>query len=468
MQWALVPTAIVLALSQFHVQDTTPDAIAGVVAGVVAMVPEGLVLLTSLAFGVAAVTLARRKVLVQELPAVEGLARVDTVLLDKTGTLTEGVVTFDRLEVIGDDDPVADALGALAADENANATMGAVSDAFAAPGGLDAHRRDTVLFGAEVERGVVRRSAALGSWARPRWCGAAGPPTTRYARHADELAARGQRVLLLARSDGALEGERLPDGLRASALVLFEEQIREDAPTTLDYFRRQGVRCMVICGDNPRTVGAVASRVGVPGADTPVDARELPDDVDALRDVLEDASVFGRVSPHQKRNIVGALQRGGHVVAMTGDGVNDALALKDADIGVAMGNGAPATRAVAQIVLLDGRFARMPGVVGEGRRVIANVERVANLFVTKTVYAMLLAIAIGVARWPYPFLPRHLTIVSSLTIGIPAFFIALAPNLRRYEPGFVHARPGQRRPGRVGRRGCDVHDVRDRLPLRRH
>jgi cation-transporting ATPase E len=153
--------------------------------------------------------------------------------------------------------------------------------------------------------------------------------------------------------------------------------------------------------------------------------------------VLEGASVFGRVSPHQKRAIVAALQSRGHVVAMTGDGVNDALALKDADIGVAMGNGAPATRAVAQLVLLDGRFATMPGVVAEGRRVIANVERVSNLFVTKTVYAMLLAIAVGVTQWPYPFLPRHLTIVSSLTIGIPAFFLALAPNPRRYIPGFV-------------------------------
>jgi len=197
------------------------------------------------------------------------------------------------------------------------------------------------------------------------------------------------------------------------------------------------VRCMVISGDNPRTVGAVATRVGLEGADRPVDARELPEEPDLLLHVLEEASVFGRVTPQQKRGIVQALQKADHVVAMTGDGVNDALALKDADIGVAMGSGAAATRAVAQIVLLDGKFARMPGVVGEGRRVIANVERVANLFVTKTVYAMLLAIAIGIARWPYPFLPRHLTIVSSLTIGIPAFFLALAPNIDRYVPGFV-------------------------------
>jgi len=200
----------------------------------------------------------------------------------------------------------------------------------------------------------------------------------------------------------------------------------------------QDVRCVVISGDNPRTVGAIARRVGIVGADTAFDARELPEDPDALATVLEEHSVFGRVSPQQKRAIVGAMQRRGHVVAMTGDGVNDALALKDADIGIAMGSGAPATRAVAQVVLLDGRFAHMPTVVAEGRRVIANVERVANLFVTKAVYAAILAIAVGIARVPYPFLPRHLTIVSSLTIGIPAFFLALAPNKRRYVPGFVH------------------------------
>jgi cation-transporting ATPase E len=194
---------------------------------------------------------------------------------------------------------------------------------------------------------------------------------------------------------------------------------------------------MVISGDSPHTVGAVASRVGLPGGDAPVDARTLPEDPEALAAVLGESSVFGRVTPHQKRAIVGALQQSGHVVAMTGDGVNDALALKDADIGIAMGSGAPATRAVAQIVLLDGKFATMPGVVAEGRRVIANVERVSNLFVTKTCYATLLAIAIAIARWPYPFLPRHMTIVSSLTIGIPAFFLALAPNARRYVPGFV-------------------------------
>jgi cation-transporting ATPase E len=437
VQWALLPTAVLLAFSQFHVQDNTHDAIAGIVAGVVAMVPEGLVLLTSLAFGLAAVTLARRNVLVQELPAVEGLARVDTVLLDKTGTLTEGLITFDALEQLAPDDPVADALGALADDDNRNATMNALCEAFPAPDGWtrtaatpfsSARKWSAVTFG---DRGTWVIGAP-----EMVWPGRADDDPVRA--RANEFAAKGERVLLLASTDAALVEEQLPDGLHASALITFEEQIRPDAAEALGYFAEQGVRCVVISGDNPRTVGAIATRVGLEGGDRPYDARDLPDDPESLAAVLEDASVFGRVSPQQKRAIVGAMQQRGHVVAMTGDGVNDALALKDADIGVAMGSGAPATRAVAQVVLLDGRFAHMPRVVAEGRRVIANVERVANLFVTKTFYAMILAVAIGIARWPYPFLPRQLTIISSLTIGIPAFFLALAPNPRRYVPGFVH------------------------------
>jgi cation-transporting ATPase E len=436
VQWALLPTAILLAFSQFKVQDTNREAIAGVVAGVVAMVPEGLVLLTSLAFGVAAVTLARRQVLVQELPAVEGLARVDVILLDKTGTLTQGAIRFHHVHELAPGDPVSEALGALANDENRNATMNALCEAFPAPDGWE-------RTGATAFSSGRKWSAASfgdhGTWVlgAPEMVWVDHPKDDPVRVEADRLAAEGQRVLLLARTDAALVGEQLPDGPRASALLVFEEEIRPDAADTLKYFAEQGVRCMIISGDNPHTVGAIARRVGVEGGDRAFDARELPDDPEQLADALVDVSVFGRVSPHQKRAIVGALQSRGHVVAMTGDGVNDALALKDADIGVAMGSGAPATRAVAQVVLLDGRFASMPGVVAEGRRVIANVERVANLFVTKTFYAMILAIAIGIARWPYPFLPRHLTIVSSLTIGIPAFFLALAPNNRRYEPGFV-------------------------------
>ena len=433
--WAIFPVAVLLLVSQFNANDDWREAISGTVAGVVGMVPQGLVLLTSVAFGVAAVTLARRKVLVQELPAVEGLARVDVVCFDKTGTLTDGNIVFDRLERLDDQAPVEAALGALGADEDRNATLNAIAEAFPP---TDSWSRTGFVPFSSARKWSAATFGDRGTWVlgAPEmvWAGRNGDVSAQAAT----LAATGQRVLLLARTDDPLDGEVLPAGLRAAALLLFEEQVRPDAAETLAYFARQGVALNVISGDNPGTVGAVAGRVGMPHADDPFDARQLPEDIDELGKTLEQHSVFGRVTPHQKQDMVKALQARGHTVAMTGDGVNDALALKLADIGVAMGSGAPATRAVAQLVLLDGKFSTMPGVVAEGRRVTANIERVANLFVTKTVWATLLAVVVGLALWPYPFLPRHLTIIDTLTIGIPSFFLALAPNLRRYVPGFVN------------------------------
>ncbi len=242
-----------------------------------------------------------------------------------------------------------------------------------------------------------------------------------------------------------------------AVVCVLGEHVRPDAEQTLAYFHAQGVRTIVISGDDPETVGAIATGVrsgGPEQGEAPLvgyDARQLPavgdvdgqggkpdaDQLAALADVLDEQGVYGRVRPEQKRAIVHALQSRGHVVGMTGDGVNDALALKDADLGIAMGNGAPATKAVARLVLVDGRFSTLPGVVGQGRRVMANMERVAGLFLTKTTYAALLAVAVVLLAIPYPFLPRHLTLVSSLTIGIPAFFLALPPNDTRYVPGFL-------------------------------
>ena len=432
--WVLIPVSALLLWSQLRDHELA-SALRFTVAGVVAMVPEGLVLLTSIAFGVAALTLARRQVLVQELPAVEGLARVDIVCLDKTGTLTEGEIVFDEVEpVAGSDDAVAAAaLGALADDENRNATAVALAGRFASPKWT---RTAAVPF-SSARKWSAATFDGQGSWVMGApemvFADASSPVRAR----ADELASGGRRTLVLAHSAAGLEGESLPAGLTPVALVMFAEKVRPDAAETLAYFHEQGVQLRVISGDNPRTVAAVAARVGLPDVDAGFDARELPEDQDEMADALEQHTVFGRVTPQQKRAIVGALQSKGHVVAMTGDGVNDALALKDADIGVAMGSGAPATRAVAQLVLLDGKFATLPGVVAEGRRVIANIERSANLFVTKTVYAILLAITVVIAGWPYPYLPRHLTIISTFTIGIPGFFLALAPNSRRYIPGFI-------------------------------
>jgi cation-transporting ATPase E len=220
------------------------------------------------------------------------------------------------------------------------------------------------------------------------------------------------------------------------ALIVLVEKIRPDARETLAYFAKQGVALKVISGDSPTTVGAIAAAVGLK-VHEPVDARTLPEDITELGALLTRENVFGRVSPDQKRAMVKALQARGHVVAMTGDGVNDALALKDADIGIAMGSGAPATKAIAELVLLDNKFSEMPHVLAEGRRVIANIERVANLFVIKNVYSLFLALAVTVAALPYPFLPRHLSVLSALTIGIPAFFLSLAPNNQRYIPGFL-------------------------------
>ena len=431
--WLIIAVAPVLFWRQLQDHDV-PKSVITVVAAVVGMVPEGLVLLTSIAFGVAAVSLARRKVLVQELPAVEGLARVDVVCLDKTGTLTEGAIEFGRIEPLGDhtEDEVANVLGALAADDNKNGTLEAIAAAFMDPGWT---RDGSVPFNSARKwsaASFLEHGSYIIGAPEMVWIHAADP----VRRRADELAATGSRTLLLVHGHGPLTGEELPTGLEPIALVLFEEQVRPDAAETLAYFRSQGVALKVISGDNPRTVGAVARRVGLEVVE-PFDARDLPDDQDALADILDQYSVFGRVTPHQKRAIVGALQSRGHVVAMTGDGVNDALALKDADIGVAMGSGAAATRSVAQLVLLDSKFATLPGVVAEGRRVTANIERAANLFLTKTVYAAILAVATVVTAWPFPFLPRHFTLVGTVTIGIPGFFLALAPNTRRYVPGFV-------------------------------
>lgn len=434
--WALVVVGPLLFWSELRGDQGWRTAVTGATAGLVGMVPEGLVLLTSLTFGLTAVTLARKQVLVQELPAVEVLARVDVVCLDKTGTLTEGDIVLAGCDVLDGAPGGADAgaaLGLLAADPSPNATMIALRGAYPV--------RDGWARTGGTPFSSARKWSAVTAGERGTWVMGAPemvlPDDHPVRRTAGEVADTGQRVLVLARAAGPTADDRPLPEVTPVALVRFDERIRDDAADTLRYFADQGVALKVISGDSPRTVGAVAARVGLADAGEPVDARTLPEGREALADAVEAGTVFGRVTPQQKRAMVGALRSRGHVVAMTGDGVNDALALKDADIGVAMGSGAAATRAVAQLVLLDGRFAHMPLVVAEGRRVIANVERVANLFVVKNVYSALLSLASTVFSVPFPFLPRHLTIVSALTIGIPSFVLALAPNPRRYHPGFL-------------------------------
>ncbi|MFI2379375.1 HAD-IC family P-type ATPase [Streptomyces sp. NPDC018964] len=439
--WMMVPTAIGLIVSQLVVKDNElKDSVARTVGGIVPMVPEGLVLLTSVAFAIGVIRLGRKQCLVQELPAIEGLARVDTVCLDKTGTLTEGGMDVTELRVLGDGDEayLREVLGELgSADPRPNASLKAIIDAY--PDTTGWRLTDTLPFSSA--RKYSGATFDEGSGTSVTWLLGApdvlldpGDPALAETGRMNE---QGLRVLLLARArDGVdVDDPAAAEGVRPAALVVLEQRLRPDAADTLRYFAEQDVRAKVISGDNAVSVGAVASKLGLSG--TAVDARRLPADPDGMAKALDDGTVFGRVTPQQKRNMVGALQSNGHTVAMTGDGVNDVLALKDADIGVAMGSGSEATRAVAQIVLLNNSFATLPSVVAEGRRVIGNITRVATLFLVKTVYSVLLAVLVVVSQVEYPFLPRHLTLLSTLTIGVPAFFLALAPNRERARPNFV-------------------------------
>jgi len=435
--YLLVPAAALIIWSQFRtVGNDLPEALRGMVAALVPMVPEGLVLLTSIAFAVGVIRLGKRNCLVQELPAIEGLARVDTVCADKTGTLTENGMRLARVTALGthDETRAREALGALGvSDKRPNASLIAIAEACPSP---------TWTVSATQPFSSARKWSGASFADRGNWVLGAPdvllPEGSADAAEAERIGSEGLRVLLLGSSTGQVDDPVGPGDIDPVALVVLEQKVRPEAAGTLAYFAEQDVDVKVISGDNALSVGAVASSLGLTGAHAPIDARELPEtDKELLADEVTGGTVFGRVTPAQKRAMVGALQSRGRTVAMTGDGVNDVLALKDADIGVAMGSGSPATRAVAQIVLLDDSFATLPHVVAEGRRVIGNIERVANLFLTKTVYSVLLAIAIGAIGVPFPFLPRHLTLIGSLTIGIPAFFLALAPNTERARTGFV-------------------------------
>ena len=455
------------------------DAMVTAVSSVTAMIPAGLALMTTIAFAVAAMKLAKSQVLIQEQPAVEILARVDVVCFDKTGTLTDGTIAFhgamplDRrgLPTTWETgtlrrDPASTALEGteawqqvlawFGADEQANPTAAALHVPFTA---LPRHHA-----AAQVQFSSMRRWSAVtfaddagelaGHWVL-------GAPeilldpvvdreveAERLFAHTEATAAHGLRTMILAYAplegflaEGATgplgRGERLPNDLAPVAMLTFKENVRPDAQSTLDFFAEQEVACKVISGDSPQTVAAVAREVGMRVDGDALDASLLPADADSLRSAVSTHSVFGRVSPEQKRSMVEALKANGHVVAMTGDGINDALALKKADLGIAMGNGAPATKAVSRMVLLDGKFDRLPAVLSEGRKVLANTERVAHLFLTKTAYAIILGLFYALMFWQFPFLPRQFSTVDFLMIGCPAFFLALMPNERRYRRGFL-------------------------------
>ncbi|MCX4409043.1 cation-translocating P-type ATPase [Streptomyces sp. NPDC059837] len=437
--WMMIPTAIGLVISQLVVkQHGFKDSIARTVGGIVPMVPEGLVLLTSVAFAIGVIRLGRKQCLVQELPAIEGLARIDTVCLDKTGTLTEGGMDVSELRLLqgADETYIRKALGALGeSDPRPNASLKAIINSY--PDSEDWRCTESLPFSSA--RKYSGASFSEGNGESSTWLLGAPdvllPDGDPALAETERLNEDGLRVLLLTKASKDLDDPEVTRAARPAALVVLEQRLRPDAADTLRYFAEQDVKAKVISGDNAVSVGAVAGKLGLSGA--VVDARHLPDEKEEMAKSLDKGTVFGRVTPQQKRDMVGALQSRGHTVAMTGDGVNDVLALKDADIGVSMGSGSEATRAVAQIVLLNNSFSTLPSVVAEGRRVIGNITRVATLFLVKTVYSVLLAILVVCWRVEYPFLPRHLTLLSTLTIGIPAFFLALAPNTERARPHFV-------------------------------
>ena len=431
--------AIFLFVNLLDAQDRWQDALLGTVAAAVAMVPDGLVLLTSLSFMAGMLALARRNALAKQLSTVEVLARVDVLCLDKTGTITTGDISFAAAHTAEGrtDDEVHDGLVALAAsDRDPNASMAAIAAAVGTASPWTVDRVEPF----DSERKWSAASFVDHGWfflGAPDFLLAADDPAHSLV---ERLSAGGKRLLAVMTSpDGPAgpDGDHLPDGTRTLAVVELEDEIRPDAAEILAYFAEQDVTLKVISGDNQDTVAAIAERAGLAVVGAPVDARGLPTDIDELAAALDGATVFGRVKPQQKQAMVRALQSRGHVVAMTGDGVNDVLALKAADLGISMGSGSQATKAVADLVLTDNAFSSLPTVVNEGRKVINNVERVSSLFVTKAAYAVLLTFAVGLLNSPFPFLPRQLTLIGTFSIGVPGFFLALAPEVDIIRPGFL-------------------------------
>ena len=451
--WALIPTAILLFITQLLYSPAgAHDAAVSSIAGVVGMVPEGLVLLTSTVMAIAVVRLAGYGALVQELAAVELLARVDVICADKTGTLTEGSSTLEEIvpaSVAADHSPaplsanVRDVLGAFAHDETSpTASSIALRDVCPRPTAAEWNVVGSVPF-SSTRKWSALTFASGGTWilGAPEFVLKNVDQAAQLLASVDELAKRGKRVLALVSGseplDAAVEALALPTSLHPAALIVLGEKIRAEVAETIRYFEEQGVAVKVISGDHAETVQAVAVLAGVHSGQQAFDGRNLPADPTEFSKIVGQYSLFGRVTPAQKLRMVQAFQANGHVVAMIGDGINDVLAIKQADFGIALGSGTAASRAVAQLILLNDNFSALPSVIAEGRRVIANVERTANLFLTKTVYVFALALAIGIAQAPFPFLPRHLTLVSFITIGVPGLFLAFARNMTVARPGFV-------------------------------
>src|SRR5918996_3351778 len=420
----MVPLSAVLGVSLWRRDATLNETVNTSVAAVVSLVPEGLMVLASLTYAVAALRMSRRGALAQQLNAIESLASADIVCTDKTGTLTESALRIvDAVPAadVGADD-LEDTLGRYAASSPArNGTLEAIAGAY---------KGSPAAVTAEVPFSSGRRWSALQLDGQTVVLGAPEllPLGDLAGRVAREQGA-GRRVLAVAHGGALADGAdpRLPDGLAPLGLVVLAERLRPEARATVEYFRSQGIDLKVLSGDAPQTVAAIAADAGIPATGNPADGSAVADDPAALEAAVE-ASVVGRISPEGKRAVVEALRDRGRYVAMVGDGVNDVPALKAARLAIAQGTGAQMAKSVADLVLVHGDFASVPGMVAEGRQILRNIQRVTKLFAAKSAFAAFLILSIGLTNEPYPLLPRHLTLAATLTVGIPAFFLALAPS----------------------------------------
>ena len=430
----IIPFGIVLFLKAFFVtHQSIEDGVTGTVAALIGMIPEGLVLLTSVALAVSAIRLARKQTLCQDLYSVEQLARVDVLCLDKTGTITEGCMQIEEILQVDKNFDIDYALNSfVSAFPDKNSTLSAISENYSA--GTTMTLKSTVPF------------SSVRKWSSAEYSGygtiVLGAPEfvlrEKYSEYRDiceKYSENGMRVLMLAHCKNSCINNSLPEGLSPKAIIVLSDKIRSSAPTTLEYFREQGVCVKVISGDDAVTVSSVAKRAGLLDADNYVDVSLLSDD--EVEEAAEKYTVFGRVTPDRKLNLIKALKSAGHKVAMTGDGVNDVPALKEADCSIAMQSGSDAARCVSQLVLQNSDFSSMPLVVAEGRRCINNVERSASLFLVKTIFSFILSAAFLIIPYAYPLKPIQMTLVSALAIGAPSFILALETNKNRVHGGFL-------------------------------
>lgn len=432
----IIPVGLLLFCSQYFLSRVPfSRTVSGIAAALIGIIPEGLVLLTAIAFAVGVINLSRRKTLVQSMPSMENLARTDVLCLDKTGTITNGQIKVEKMVPLNkSQDELEQALGAVLHNfSDTNQTQHALLQKYKKS--VDWTKTKAVPFSSARKWSCVSFKDK-GTWVlgAPEFVLGSGYEAIKPA--CEQHAKNGFRVMVFAYAQGEFDGEKLPQGIEPCALILLSDVIRDDAAETLKYFYEQDVDIKIISGDNPLTVSAVAARAGVRGADKCVDMGSIGQSTDFGR-LAGEYTVFGRATPSQKRELIKALKAGGHTITMTGDGVNDILALKEADCSIAMPQGSDATRKISDIVLLDAGFAPLVHVVLEGRRVVNNIEKVATLYLVKVIYSCLLAVIFIFLPFPFPFLPIQLTVINALTIGIPSFFLALKPNKARVQGKFL-------------------------------